>query len=388
MEGVDPTTIAVAVSSPCCPQCGGPLGEPHIEVATVTELPAKPTVEVRKYEVEVRQCHQCGKRVRGRHPELEDNQQGATAHRVGRRLKAAAHVLHYGMGVPVRKVPAIVKELTGAVVTQSALTQDALKQAAGPVGAAYQQLRAGVREAPAVYTDDTGWRIGGQSAFLMGFDTDQATVYQIRQRHRNEEVRELVPADYGGVLGSDRGKSYDAAALDRVEQQKCLSHLLENVSEVLATKHGRARQFGEKLKSLLRQGLQLWKEQQAGRATDFDQRTGEIEKNLTYHLRDRILQDDDNQRLLNGIGWHHDRGNVLRFLHNPVIEPTNNRAERALRPAVIARKVSHCSKNERGAETYAAFVSVVQTLKKSGRSILSGLHSLLLRGRSPTPQPA
>ena len=70
---------------------------------------------------------------------------------------------------------------------------------------------------------------------------------------------------------------------------------------------------------------------------------------MTYQLRDRRLKDPDNQRLLNELGWHHDRGNLLRFLADPRIEPTNNRAERALRPAVIARKVSQCSKNARGA---------------------------------------
>ena len=50
---------------------------------------------------------------------------GATAHRLGSRLKADAHAVHYGMGVPVRKVPAILREFTGIEVTQSALTQDA-----------------------------------------------------------------------------------------------------------------------------------------------------------------------------------------------------------------------------------------------------------------------
>ena len=49
-----------------------------------------------------------------------------------------------------------------------------------------------------VHTDDTGWRIGGVPAFLMTFETDTATVYQIRSRHRNEEVREVIPTDYPG----------------------------------------------------------------------------------------------------------------------------------------------------------------------------------------------
>jgi hypothetical protein len=171
---------------------------------------------------------------------------------------AAAHALHYAIGIPVRKVPAVLSELTGVSLTQSAITQDALRRAAGPVGEAYQDLRGRVREAPVVHTDDTGWRVRGGPAFLMGFDTDQETVYQIRDRHRNEEVREMIPSDYRGVMVNDRGKSYDAQEFVGVAQQKCLGHLLRNVSAVLEHKRGRARQFGATLKILLREGLALW----------------------------------------------------------------------------------------------------------------------------------
>ena len=90
-----------------------------------------------------------------------------------------------------------------------------------------------------------------------------------------------------------------------------------------------------------------------------------IEADLTKHPRNRELKDDDNQRLLNGIGGQNDLGNVLRFLHEPGVEPTNNRAERALRPAVIARKISQCPKNERGAYAFAAFVSRAQTFRRN-----------------------
>jgi transposase len=78
-----------------------------------------------------------------------------------------------------------------------------------------------------------------------------------------------------------------------------------------------------------------------------------MEREVSHHLRPRALKDRDNQRLLTEIGRLHARGNLLRFLHHPTtVEPTNNAAERALRPAVIARKVSQCSKNERGAAAY------------------------------------
>jgi hypothetical protein len=111
--------------------------------------------------------------------------------------------------------------------------------------------------------------------------------------------------------------------------------------------------------------------------TDFVTEAKALQEELTYQLRDRPLKDPDNQRLLNELGWHHDRGNLLRFLNDPRIEPTNNRAERALRPAVIARKVSQCSKTDRGTHAFEAFTSVVRTLTKQGiDSLVEGLYHL------------
>ena len=74
---------------------------------------------------------------------------------------AAAHVLHYGVGVPVRKVTAVLRALTGVEVIQGAISQDALRRATGAVGEAYRKLRGSVRASPLVHTDDTGWRGGG-----------------------------------------------------------------------------------------------------------------------------------------------------------------------------------------------------------------------------------
>ena len=60
---------------------------------------------------------------------------------MGRRMMAAAHVLHYGVGIPVRRVPVVLRALTGVELSQSAITQDALRRAQGAVGDAYQRLR-------------------------------------------------------------------------------------------------------------------------------------------------------------------------------------------------------------------------------------------------------
>ena len=374
------TETIIASAPECCPHGGGDLEQEREEVATRADLPIHPHPVITAYRVSVCRCQQCGKRVRGAAPGLAPDQTGATAHRVGPGVMAAAHTLHYAIGIPVRKVPAVRGELTGVSLTQSAITQDAMRRAAGPVRAAYEDLREQVREAPVAHTDDTGWRIGGRTAFLMGFDTDQSTVYQIRDRHRNEEVREIIPADYQGVLITDRGTSYDAEELAGVAQQKCLAHLLRNVSEGVERKRGPARRFGVKLKLLLREGLTFWHARGALSGDEFRTRSRQLDQQLTDHLRNRILRDDDNQTLLNGIGLQHDRGHLLRFLETEGVEPTNNRAERILRPAVIARKVSHCSKNQRGADAFVAFVSIAQTAcKKAQQTISQVLRDLFVR---------
>jgi transposase len=376
----DQPVIPVVVRERCCPDCGGELGEEKEEIVSITDIPVQPRPEVRLYAVEVRRCRRCGKAVRGQHPEVAEDQQGATAHRLGPRVKALRHVLHYQHGVPVRKAPAVIEEMTGVRLTQSALTQDALKQTAGPLGTAYRQLRETIGKADVVHTDDTGWRVGGQTAFLMVFATQTETVYQIRERHRNEEVREVISTEFAGVMVCDRGRSYDAEQLRGVAQQKCFAHLIRNAGEIADGKKGRAKEFGQNLKQLLQQALGLAEERAVLPWAQYQQRVGELDVQLTHHLRNRILRDDDNQRLLNGVGTQQDRGNLLRFLNDPRIEPTNNRAERALRPAVIARKVSHCSKNERGARAVEAFVSVLETVRKTCATRISDALCTLLAG--------
>ncbi len=366
--------VDVPVTTDTCPRCGGRLQHERVDVAYVTDIPPIPRPQVTEYQVEVCRCIACGKQVRGRHSDVAPDQYGASAHRVGRRAMAAAHVLHYGVGVPVRKVPAVLRVLTGLELTQGAITQDALRRARDAVGTAYARLRASVRKRSAVHTDDTGWRVGGEPAFLMAFETDEATVYQVRPRHRNEEVREVVPSDYRGVMVTDRGRSYDAQALSGVKQQKCLAHVLRSISEVVETKKGRGRSFGNRLKQLLKKAMDLWQIYHRGEVVDFAAEAERLRREVSYHLRDRPLTDPDNWRLQNELGWHNDRGNLLRFLDDPNIEPTNNRAERALRPAVIARKVSHCSKNAQGADAFAAFTSVITTLARNrDQSLVKGL---------------
>lgn len=376
-----------------CPDCGGELVEAGEEIVTNTELPPVPKPEVKAYRVHIRCCAGCHRKVRGRHAQVAPDQFGATAHRLGPRAQAAAASLHYGDGIPQRKVPRVLKSLTGLSVTQGALAQAAIRLGTGQgaIAQRYRQLREEIKEQPAINTDDTGWRVGGAAAQMMVFESKPLVVYQIRPRHRNKEVREVIGDHYQGTLCTDRGKSYDAKELNDVDQQKCLSHILRSIDAVLEAKSGQATGFGVILKSQLKDGIALYKafHDPEQKLPNYDARVRALESEVDWHLRPRQLTDPDNQRLLNEIGRHHERGNLLRFLHWPTtVEPTNNAAERALRPAVIARKVSQCSKNESGAAAYSAFKSVIGTLKKSGGDVLEKLTSLIAPSLPQQPAPA
>gem|GEM_PF-3392854 len=141
-------------------------------------------------------------------------------------------------------------------------------------------------------------------------------------------------------------------------------------------------------KRLLQNANALWRQQRDGPVASYADQAEQIERDLTHLLRPRRLRDADNQRLLDGIGLQHDRQRVLDFLYKPEVEPTNNRAKRALRPAVIARKVSHCSKNQRGSEAFAAFTSIARTAVKNGAaSVTDVFHRLSKNGIEPPGSP-
>ena len=125
---------------------------------------------------------------------------------------AAAHATHHGPGVPVREVPAVLRLDAGVPLTRSAITQDASRRVSGPIGSMDQALREGIPKADVVYTEGTGWRVAGERAHLMTFEADTATAFQVRARHRDEGVREVIGEDDPGVPVTDRGQGYDAKA--------------------------------------------------------------------------------------------------------------------------------------------------------------------------------
>ncbi len=202
-----------------CPRCGGRLGT-RLETASTVDVPEKIARDISIWKVEVEECS-CGYCARGTHRDLPLDPHGATAHRVGPRVRSFGLALHYHFGVTLRKVPPIVREICGIDLSQSALTQDALKlgNGDGAISQEAERIKAAIQQSDDVNTDDTGWRTGGKTSCLMGFVSRQenAVYFQIRSRHRAEEVAEVITAACECVLGTDRFRSYDAERFSQMD---------------------------------------------------------------------------------------------------------------------------------------------------------------------------
>jgi transposase len=374
--------VQVTLKQNVCDACGNLLEPTGFRFAWITELPElKP--EIIEYQLQRKTCVTCGITVQATHPMVSSNQVGATAHRLGPRALALTHALQYEMGVTVRKVPAVLALTVGLRVTQGALTQSALKLADenNLMDVQYQALRENVQHASLVNTDDTGWRVAGTGAFLMAFKTASSLVYQIREQHRSNEVLEVIPANFAGVMGCDRFSSYDAKIFDQVKQQKCVAHVLKNIRDLLEVSKGRAQDFPKAVRAVFKAALRLHSRFVRGDVTEevFARDGRALSRKMGRLLRERANPlTKFNERLRRGLAWHHARGSLLRFLQDPRISPTNNAAERALRPAVIFRKLCAGSKNWRGARALVAFKSVIESAKladSSGFDVLAAAYA-------------
>lgn len=278
--------MVVPLVATACPACGGAVRPAEADRVTVTDLPPRLWP--------VRPLPQAGaRRASGRGPRSTRGYRRSA----GTVADGGGALAALRGGVPVRKLPVVLAMLIGIRTSQ-----DALRRATGAVV---------------------------QTALLMIFTTIR-TIFRIRARHLNVEVRELTRGDYAGVPHV-------------VRKQKCLAHLQRSLSEALADQWGRARSFPSRLRALLVAAIP----DEELTADTFAAVRQRLQTALSEHLRPRRLIIGRNRRLLSELGWQHDQGNLLWFLEDPQRERTNNRAERALHPAAVVRKVSSAQPRQR-----------------------------------------
>ena len=197
---------------------------------------------------------------------------------------------------------------------------------------------------------------------------------------------DVIDAAYSGTLVTDRFSSYNHSEPGSILQQKCMAHVLRNLSDHISRQPVGSRAFPRRLKEAFTEAVALHRAYREGEIDlpTYHRRAGPLIEEIDRLLRRRVLIDEANQSVLDSLGWHHDRGSLTRFLHDPVIPSTNNEAERMLRPAVIARKVSHGSASWPGARMRATLLSILQTLcRRTADSLLESIHTLLKGGEMP-----
>lgn len=356
---------------PACPDCGGRLRARKTHEQFVIDLPEAPPT-VTRYVTHSGHCPACQQRVRSRHPEQISDATGAAGVVIGPRAKALAADWKHRLGVSYAKVAEMLHVAFDLPFTRSGLCQADTRLALRQARPVYAELVDLIRQSAVVHADETGWRIGLLSAWLWVFTNRHLTVYTIRASRGHDVVVEVLGREFRGTLVADCFTAYDHQALADWLQQKCVAHLLKDLSCMREMKTRGAVRFAQDVTTLLQAALALRDQKPQLAVKTFRARVTALEKRLD-HLIDpkRKLTDPDNQRFAKRL--RKQRPHLLRFLHTDGLDPTNNQAERMLRPAVITRKTNGCNRTERGALAHAILASILVTCRQQGLSLVDAL---------------
>jgi transposase len=326
-------------------------------------------------------CRHCRARTSARLPD----QVGGCA--FGPRLQAAIVTLTARHRVSRRGICELARDLFGVAVSTGAvdaICQRASDALAGP----HCQLQDWVLDQGAVHVDETGWRTRGEGRALWTASTPGATFLQIAEHCNREQFNALVGTNYAGIVISDRWNGFEHR--DPHQRQVCWSHIdrdFRRHSEGLAEQ----KTFGEQGLELSRRVFTAWRAFKHEHH-DRERLATEIEP-IQTELR-QLLQDASPKS--RRTRWHRRFANNLlkvwpalwTFVTVEGVEPTNNRAERALRAPVIHRKVSLGTQSENGERFAERALSAAATCRLQSRSLFTYLSELLIAHNRGDPFPA
>jgi transposase len=328
-----------------CPYCGGPLDPKGSKARTVIEVdPVRK--EVVRYELEQCDCSHCNRTFTARPA-------GVFAKGLfGNRLLTHLAVEHYVQGVTLGRLSAQLG------ITQGGLWA-ALHQLAARLAAVPERLLLEYRRAPVKHADETGWRNDGHNGYAWLFCTPRLSLFRFRQTRSGAVAREVFGTRrLPGVLVVDRYNGYNRAPC---AIQYCYAHLLREVQDLGKEfpELGEVSKFVASLAPALANAMKLRSRQLT--SADFRLRALELKIEIKA-LVHSPAQHPGIQKIQN---IFRDRASRLyHWAKTPDIPADNNRAERELRPLVIARKISFGSQSDQGAKTREILMSVLHTLRK------------------------
>ena len=284
---------------------------------------------------------------------------------IGPVARAVGGYLHY-LGISFRKTQQIFENIFGLEITHSSFV-DFDNQLGENGGRLYEQIKLLVRHSSIIHGDETGWRVSGINHWLWGFTNQDAALYRIERSRGSKVVEDTLGKKYRGVIISDFYSAYNR--IKAKGKQKCLGHLLKEVKSIEEKNNFSAGSlewlFCDRLKATLKIGLEVWDKFRIGEKVLGDlQQTKEMMAQVLTELVLCPSEDNNIKRLQKRLIKHN--AELLTFLDHPEIEPTNNRAERQLRPNVIMRKITFGNRSESGARNHQVIMSIIHTARLNG----------------------
>jgi transposase len=204
-----------------------------------------------RFRVGVGRCRDCGRRVQGRHPDQASDALGAAGSQVGPVAKAWAVWLHYGLGLSFGKCAQLLARL-GIEVTAGALAQAAQTTGTDLVPV-HNDLVERAQNAGMVVMDETGWRVGGDSAWLWVATNEALTIYNVAGGRGFAQACDLIDADYTGTIVRDGWAPY--RRYEHATHQTCLAHLLRRCHELTEDLPSWVRGTPRVVRDILKQAL-------------------------------------------------------------------------------------------------------------------------------------
>lgn len=339
------TRVVEVAAEESCPTCGGGLRHKGWRERTV--LDCQPVaVERVVYRLEQKYCAGCHQSVLAAAPQVLPKSL------FGNQLSAHILVSHYLRGEPIGRIAERLGVNVGSVVEMLHRVGQLFRGVVGHLCADYRAAR--VRHA-----DETTWRTDGESGYAWLFATDDVSIYLFRRSRSAAVAKEVLGTEpLGGVLVVDRYNAYNRAPC---ALQYCYAHLMRDVEDLQKEFPAEAevQTFAAAFIPLLAQAQHL-----RGQAISDEQYyatarklRAEIEAAVAapaLHLGVRRLQDIFDEKA----------HRLYQWVESRAVPADNNRAERELRPLVIARKVSFGSQSDAGAKTREILQTVLATLKK------------------------
>jgi len=374
-----PDEIIDVPSPSSCPDCGGAVRSEGVVHQHQVELPRKPIH--RRFDLHVGRCRCCGRRIQPRHPLQTSDAIGAAACQLGPDAQATVALMKNRYGLSYGDMVGLFKDVFGIPLTPGGAAR-AVQRAAARSEPVYEYLTALVRHSDGVDPDETGWKIGGVLNWMWDFVTDLATVYVIRPSRGRDVLDEVLGRDYTGRMTHDGWAPYDALA--RATHQQCLAHLLRRARDSIERLVGRATGFPTAIKQFLQDALALRNRWKAASISPHGLAVarGRLERRLDDLLA-RPPTNPVNRRFFNHLVRH--RSEILPFLYDDDLHATNWRAEQAIRPAVVNRKVFGGNRTLAGAHALEVLASLFATCRQHHRDALDYLSRLFRLPLNPDP---